>query len=226
MSLQGKEVLIIDDSEDVRQIERKIFENLGLVVTEAASVDSALLILKKRTPHLIILDLEMPVKTGFDFLALRAKSTELKAVPVIVASSHHDKASVHKALSLGAVNYVLKPINSAVMGQRVRKHARSLDYMQYDYPSAGQPDVSLHIKGQITSIGETDFTLASPVRLAKSCALTLIPPSIDKIDLTGYVLMSASDTSGRSLSGRYISKINVMGLKETISKQMKKRAKL
>ena len=222
MSLQGKQVLIIDDSEDVRYIARKIFESLGLTVLESPSVDLALNILKKKIPHLIMLDLEMPGKSGFDFLTIRSQKPELKSIPVIVASSRNDNASVHMALALGADNYVLKPLSAAVMGQRVRKHIRSLGYMQFQF-SDPMPDLVLQIRAQITGIRDTGFMLASSVRLAKNCPIELVPPSIDRVDLTGCVLVSGPDGDGRGHSGRYTSRINVMGLKETISKQLKNR---
>ncbi|MEO5970162.1 MAG: response regulator [Bdellovibrionia bacterium] len=221
MSVQGKNVLIIDDSEEVRYLERKILENLGLVVTEATTIDLAMDILKDKIPHLIILDLDLPGINGFDFLTIRSQTPEIKVVPVIVASSRSDKESVNKALSLGANNYVLKPINTVTLSQRVIKHIGSLEYMRYTFPYI-LPEVSLQIKAQVTGIGNTNFILVSPVRLAKNCPINIVPPSINRVNLAGCVLMSSSDTAGRNLSGRYIADINVMGLKETISKQMKK----
>jgi PleD family two-component response regulator len=221
MPLQGKQVLIIDDSEDVRYLERKIMENLGLVVTEAASVDLAMDILRDKIPHLIILDLDMPGINGFDFLTIRSQTPELKVVPVIVASSRNDKESVNKALSLGASNYVLKPINPTTLSQRVIKHVGSLVYMRYAFPYI-LPEISLQVRAQITGIGNTNFILVSPVRLAQSSPVNITPPYINRVNLAGCVLMSGSDTGSRNTAGRYIANINVMGLKETISKQMKK----
>jgi DNA-binding response OmpR family regulator len=222
MSLQGKSVLIIDDSDEVRFVERKIFENLGLTVLEAGSVDAALNIIDNKLPHLIILDLEMPGKSGFDFLSIRGLTPELKSVPVIVASAHSDRESVHRALSLGASNYVLKPINAAILGQRVRKHARSIDYMQVSFSDVFMPDVTLRTKAQIVSTAEASFMLGSPVRIAKSTQIQLSPPQLDRINLMDYVLMASPESRGKSLSGRYLTKINIMGLKETLSKQFKR----
>lgn len=221
MSLQGKQVLIIDDSVEVRLVVRRILENLGMTVTECASVDEALRILETKIPHLIILDIGMEGKTGFDFLTLRSQMPTLISVPVIVASGRSDPESVHKAMSLGANNYILKPISSAILSQRVRKHARSLDYMEFQFTTE-MPDVSLQVKAQITSIGDTNFLLGSSVRLAKSCIVKLVPPAIGKVNLASYVLMSGPERGGRSFSGRYQSKINVVGLKESIPKQLKK----
>lgn len=220
MSIKGKQVLVIDDTEEVRILARKILETMGLTVTLAASVDEALSYLDTQVPHLIILDLEMPVKSGFQFLSFRSLTPKLREVPVIVASSRNDKDSIHKALSLGANDYILKPFALAILGQRVRKHTSSHEYMTFKFPKP-LSEVSLQIKSQITGIGDTSIRLDSPVKLGQNVQVEIIPPEIAEVNIENCVLKSGLETGTRNSAGNYSSKIEVSGLQDTITKIIK-----
>jgi hypothetical protein len=65
---------------------------------------------------------------------------------------------------------------------------------------------------------ESSFLLGSPVRIAKNVQIQLVPPKVDQVELSHYVLMSSPEGRGKSLSGRYLTKINVIGLSETLPK--------
>ena len=70
MAVQSKEVLIIEDAADVRMTLRKILENIGISVTECASVEDAIVQLGQKIPHVILLDLNLEGLSGFDFLKM------------------------------------------------------------------------------------------------------------------------------------------------------------
>lgn len=223
MSIQGKEILVIDDVKDVRMRCRKVLENLGMVVTEADSAEQALTSLAERLPHVIILDLQMPGKSGFDFLLMRSRHLKLKEVPVIVLSSLGERNAVHRAISLGADDFVLKPLNAALISQRVRKHVRGLDYLRRAIPVPHRPTVSINVNAQVTKIEETSLTLESPVRIAAQTRIELQPSPIPAVDTSKYPLLSDSEPGRRGISGRYITTVHIVGLDQTISRKSGKK---
>lgn len=78
---------------------------------------------KHHTPDLIILDLILPKKDGFEVLETIKADSKLKAIPVIVLSNLGQDEEIKKALALGAVDYMVKaqhPMNEIVV--RIKKY--------------------------------------------------------------------------------------------------------
>lgn len=105
-------VLIIDDSAFNRQTIKRMLEkapNIEIAGTAVDGYDGMKKILKCR-PDVITLDLEMPRMDGFTLLRW---IMEERPTPVIIVSSHGERATVFKALELGAVDFVVKPTKMA-----------------------------------------------------------------------------------------------------------------
>jgi CheY-like chemotaxis protein len=217
MSLQGKEILIVDDMPDVRLICRKILENLGVTVLVADSGAQALTLLAEKVPHLIVLDLEMPGMTGFDFLAIRKNTPQLAAIPIVVSSGLTDKESIYKAMALGANDYILKPVNASIMSQRIRKHIRDLDFKRYRFKENEQPKAWLNINAMISRIAETSLNLESPVRLEVDSQILLSMETLSSTGLKDCVLVTSPPVGARNPSGLYTSRVNAVGIKKTLT---------
>jgi two-component system LytT family response regulator len=84
------------------------------VVGEAANVDEARRIIEELNPELIFLDIQMPVKTGFDLLE------ELERVPIVVFTTAHDEYAL-KAFEVNALDYLLKPIDPKRLSDAIQK---------------------------------------------------------------------------------------------------------
>ncbi|MCE5194733.1 MAG: chemotaxis response regulator protein-glutamate methylesterase [Nitrospiraceae bacterium] len=105
-------VLVVDDSAYSRQTIRKILEkddSIEVVSVAVNGVDAMAKTLKLK-PDLITLDFEMPEMDGFTFLRWLMKE---RPTPVIMVSSYSDNKTVFKALELGAVDFIVKPVKSA-----------------------------------------------------------------------------------------------------------------
>ena len=77
--------MVVDDSDDVRATIRDLLEQEGYAVTEAANGKEALeLHMQKAQPRLILLDLTMPVRVGFELMAILKSYRRLAAIPVVV----------------------------------------------------------------------------------------------------------------------------------------------
>jgi CheY-like chemotaxis protein len=106
-SLDGVNVLVVDDIADCRAVCRDILVLLGAVVVEASCVDSALTIVAETGPHVVVSDLSMPGRTGFDLVAsLRALGVTTPVVGVTGSPDDRDRAA-----GAGFDRCFLKPID-------------------------------------------------------------------------------------------------------------------
>jgi CheY-like chemotaxis protein len=100
-------VLVVDDSEDMRQLLREVLATRGYEVVTAGSSGRALTLMMRRVPDLVITDLMMPGMSGFSLRSLMLRRPELAAVPVIVLSAYWARPGE----TLDAVAVLTKPIN-------------------------------------------------------------------------------------------------------------------
>lgn len=117
----SKKVLVVDDSKTVRSALRKILESLGFLVAEAENGDDAYKICSVSMPDGIILDWNMPVMDGIEFLKKLRSSPGGKAPRVIFCSTENDLNSMKKAILAGAQDYIIKPFDEKVMKTKLLK---------------------------------------------------------------------------------------------------------
>ena len=120
-----KTVLVVDDIEQNVMVVSQILRTAGYNVIPAFSGATALGILEKRQPHLVLLDVMMPDMDGFE-VCERIKYTEnLRSIPIIFLSALHDTDKKVKALEVGGVDYITKPFQEAEVIARVNLHIRT-----------------------------------------------------------------------------------------------------
>jgi two-component system chemotaxis response regulator CheY len=108
-----KTCLIVDDSEVVRKIARRIFAHLKIEAAEAETGHDALDLCAKSMPDAILLDSHIPPMATVEFLnSLRALGNGSKPV-VIYCATENDPADIASALRAGADDYLLKPFDRA-----------------------------------------------------------------------------------------------------------------
>ena len=101
-------ILIIEDNEEFRKIYSDRFTFDGYEVLEAVDGEQGLLLMKKELPDLILLDIVMPKKDGFEVLREMMQDKELKGIPVIILSILGEEKDIKKGLELGASDYTMK----------------------------------------------------------------------------------------------------------------------
>lgn|SRR5687768_4895366 len=112
--------LIVDDSSTMRQLIGFAVRRIpGLALVEAENGVEALRLLGERTFDLILLDINMPVMSGFTLLEeLQARSD---VPPVIVITTEDAQEDIDRALALGAAAYVMKPVTGPVLLDAIRQ---------------------------------------------------------------------------------------------------------
>lgn len=106
-----KTCLIVDDSRVIRKVSRHILETLGFAVDEAENGRAALDACQATMPDVVLLDWNMPVMTGIEFLALLRKYPGGDAPKVVFCSTVNDVAHIREAIEAGADEYVMKPFD-------------------------------------------------------------------------------------------------------------------
>ena len=110
-----KSCLIVDDSRVVRKVARRILEDLQFSIEEAADGQLALEACLRHMPDVILLDWNMPVKSGIDFLR-ELRRTEGGEAPVVVfCTTENDIKHIQEAIGAGANEYIMKPFDSDIL---------------------------------------------------------------------------------------------------------------
>ena len=119
-------ILLIDDDSDFVEATKLVLESKPYEVITAANGNEGLSKAKKERPKLIILDIIMPVKDGFNAAEEFKKDPELKKIPIIMLTSFSQKMdattySKSQALTLDAEDYIDKPVDPEELLKRVEK---------------------------------------------------------------------------------------------------------
>jgi CheY-like chemotaxis protein len=104
-------VLLVEDTEDNRMMMRQLLEMSGYLVAEATNGEEAVNVALQERPHVILMDLSLPLTDGLAATRRIRSLPGLRSVPIIAVSAH-DTADFHAdALAAGCNAYITKPIN-------------------------------------------------------------------------------------------------------------------
>lgn len=103
-----KKIIIADDEQFIVTAYKDGLQRSGFVVTTAQNGEEALKVIYKTTPDLILLDLIMPRKNGFDILKELRADPKFAKTPIIVLSNLSQQTDVMEAKNLGATDFVVK----------------------------------------------------------------------------------------------------------------------
>ncbi len=114
-----KQVIVVDDDREVREIVTFALEHQGFVVRSAANGQQLKQLLSASTPDLIILDVMMPGEDGYRiFNALRHEQAT-KRIPVIMMTAHDEDIYGRLSADLGAAEHITKPFHPLTLIERV-----------------------------------------------------------------------------------------------------------
>lgn len=121
-STHGKpRLLVVDDQPINIQVMYQAFAG-DFQVFMATSGEQALNICRNNPPDLVLLDIVMPGMDGFQVCTQLKADEATRHIPVIFVTAHNDPAEETHGLSVGAVDFIAKPVNPAVVRARVKTH--------------------------------------------------------------------------------------------------------
>jgi two-component system chemotaxis response regulator CheY len=116
-----KTCLIVEDSEVIRKVARRIMNNLNFDAIEVTNGQEALDTCELGLPELILLDWHMPVMGGMEFLQSFRPVFKKKRPYIIFCATDNDKMELARAITLGANDYVLKPYDRESLKAKIRE---------------------------------------------------------------------------------------------------------
>lgn len=109
----AKRVLIVDDEPNIVAALEYLLQRSGYEVRAAANGDEALQAVEKYGPDLVLLDVMMPKRSGYEVCQRIREREDWKGIKIIMLSAKGREAEVSKGLSLGADLYITKPFSNA-----------------------------------------------------------------------------------------------------------------
>ena len=117
-------ILIIEDDSKLLQFATWVLELEGYNILQAQDGYEGLRLVRERQVALVLLDLRVPGLDGWSVLKEIKSSPELAALPVIIFSASAGVAQLKRALKMGAVDYLTKPVSAPSLGETVNRICR------------------------------------------------------------------------------------------------------
>jgi len=127
-------VLIADDDAILREIAGAMLEDAGFAVQTVASGDAAVAACALRLPDIALLDVEMPDGDGFQACVNIRTLPGGADMPIVMVTGLDDTLSIDRAYEAGATDFVVKPINWALLAHRIRyvmRGARTIEALRF-----------------------------------------------------------------------------------------------
>ncbi len=159
-------ILIVDDEVRYRELYGQVLEAAGFEVRTAASAEEALDLMGEREPALVVSDVRMPGASGIELL--RTARQERAALPFLLVTAYAEVRDAVKALKLGAVDYLAKPVDLDELVAAVRD---ALDLRQ-EAPAGDVPPAAL--RGIVAESALMRVALRDAFRVAASDANVLL----------------------------------------------------
>lgn len=136
----AKRILLVDDEKDILDLLEFNLESEGYKTSKAQDGDEALRKARDKKPDLILLDIMLPKKDGFEVIRELRASKETMDIPVIFLTAKDSEIDEVVGLELGADDYIIKPISIRKLLARVKKAFRktpqqsiqSSDVLEFD----------------------------------------------------------------------------------------------
>jgi two-component system chemotaxis response regulator CheY len=115
-----KSCLVVDDSKVIRKVARHILETLDFTVEEAEDGREALTRCDANMPDVVLLDWNMPVMGGMEFLRTLRRTDYQSQPKVVFCTTENDAAHIRAAIDAGADEYVMKPFDRDTLESKLQ----------------------------------------------------------------------------------------------------------
>lgn len=135
--MNAQKIVLIEDDEILSKVLQAELTDAGFEVSQAFDGEAGLELVRSKRPDLVLLDLVLPKKHGFDVLAALKESPETKSIPVIILTLLGEDEDIKKGLRLGANDYLVK--SSHAVGEIVEKVKNF--FAKESHPEGAQPNM-------------------------------------------------------------------------------------
>lgn len=115
------QILIVDDSKSVLRMLNHVLTNAGYTVLEAIDAEHAIVTLMAKPCDLVITDINMPGKDGFELVQAIRQMKDYTATPVLVMTQESDEEKKKRGKEVGATGWIVKPFNPEYLLQIIAR---------------------------------------------------------------------------------------------------------
>ena len=165
--MPGKNVLLVDDEEDIRELVRYNLAREGYQVVTVGSGEDALKKVREKPPDLIILDLMLPGIDGFAVCRQLKNDDRTAHIPIAMLTVKGEESDIVVGLELGADDYITKPFSPKVLLARIKAVLRRREkgpISESDVMTIG--DLTIHpgrhevlVEGKAVKLTSTEFRI-------------------------------------------------------------------
>jgi two-component system chemotaxis response regulator CheY len=116
-----KTCLVVDDSSVIRKIARRILEEMNFHIIEAEDGEKALEICRGELPDAVLLDWNMPVMDGYEFLRSLRQLPDGDRPKVVFCTTENGMDHIARALDAGANEYIMKPFDKDIVAAKFQE---------------------------------------------------------------------------------------------------------
>lgn len=171
-------IYIVEDDKDIRELEAYALQNSGYEVKTFCDGEEFTDACRVRLPHLIILDIMLPVEDGLSILRKLKKSVSTRDIPVIMVTAKSGEIDKVKGLDTGADDYITKPFGVMEFVSRVKAVLRRYSsrdekkIIEYNGIILDDGKHTVTVEGQPCSLTFKEYELLKYLLLNKGIALT------------------------------------------------------
>jgi two-component system chemotaxis response regulator CheY len=114
-----KSCLIVEDSRVIRRVTKTIMDGFGFTCSEAENGQEAVAFCEKEMPDLILLDWNMPVMSGIEFLKKLRTMPKGDMPKVVFCTTENDFSHIQEGMAAGANEYIMKPFDGDIIKSKL-----------------------------------------------------------------------------------------------------------
>ena len=118
---QKQRILVVDDSEDMRDLLQRLLERAGYHVVLAEDGQASLTQAKRHHPDLVLMDLSLPDMDGWEAVRHLRKMREFATTPIIAVTAHVSPREEERAMAAGCTAHIGKPFDTRLLLQEVAR---------------------------------------------------------------------------------------------------------
>lgn len=147
-------ILVVDDDRSTRMLLKAFLGRGGHIVAEAGNGEEAIQVFEREAPDMILMDVTMPVMTGYEAATIIKQECSKRFVPIIFLTGLNDDESLARCVESGGDDFLVKPFNSVLLGSKITAMQRILHlYSQLElYQQRTEQEIALthHVFDAVT----------------------------------------------------------------------------
>lgn len=212
-------ILLLDDNPVDLKVAGAVLTHEGYDCAPFTETGAALEWLKEHQPRMIFLDLQMPGTSGFDLIPVMTKLTEAQETLLVIMSGQNREADIRRAISLGARDYVIKPVDPLVLVDKIKKiEAKNESFFEASTLGEAFSSTLIARSFQITGLSEFGVSGLSetPMDVGEVLTLPSLPVTLFP-DGRALVRVLACD----QMPAGFQCKFTFVGLSETVRQNLR-----